>query len=371
MSDSYLGESIGKLGFGFMRLPRKGHDFDYEAINKMVDRFLEAGFTYFDTAYVYTGSEEALSKTLIKRHPREKFQIASKLNMMSVHKPEDMQLVFETSLKRLDTYYIDYYLLHGLGTMTNKKCEDLGAWEYVKQLKAEGRVKHYGFSFHDSPETLDSILTSHPDAEFVQLQINYLDWDSADVQARKLYEVASKHNKPIIIMEPLKGGLLADSNSTISKLLKTANPDASLASWAIRFVAHLDGLITILSGMNSMEQLDDNIRTVKELQPLTDSEMNALREAVDILRSIPTVPCTDCKYCVENCPQNINIPALMRLYSNYLVYNSTANSDFPFMMATMNKGKPSSCVTCHVCEEHCPQHIDISDIMSKMVPLYE
>jgi predicted aldo/keto reductase-like oxidoreductase len=371
MSDTYLGQSIGKLGFGFMRLPRKGSDFDYEQINKMVDAFLAQGFTYFDTAFVYMGSEEAMRKTLVERHPRGKYQIASKLPMMALNKSEDMQGVFDTTLQRLGTDYLDFYLLHGLGKDQNEKAEKLGAWDFVRDLKAKGKVKHYGFSFHDTAEALDEILTKHPDAEFVQLQINYLDWESDDVQSRKCYEVARRHNKPITIMEPVKGGLLAAGDSPVAKPLKAADPNASVASWAVRFAASLDGLITMLSGMSAFEQLEDNLNTVKNLKPLDAREMKAIDEAVAILKSIPRVPCTGCRYCVENCPQKINIPAMMDIYSDYLVYNTTANSDFSFMFATKDGGKPSSCIACRVCEGHCPQHIEITDILSKMAPLYE
>lgn len=371
MSEKYLGESIGKLGFGFMRLPRNDTDFDYDLVCTMVDRFLDAGLTYFDTAYVYQGSEVALHKALIKRHARDKYQIATKLNLMFVDKPEDMQEQFNTSLERLGTDYVDFYLLHGLGVKANEKAEELGAWDFVKKLKAEGKVLHYGFSFHDTPESLDLILTRHPDAEFVQLQLNYLDWDNADVQSRQLYETATRHNIPIIIMEPVKGGLLAATDTPIEKALKAAAPDKSIASWAMRFAVCLDGIITVLSGMNSMEQLEDNINTINNPQPMSNAEMTVIHEAVAALNRIPRVPCTDCKYCVENCPQKIDIPALMSIYSNYLVYNTTVNSEFPFIMATLNLGKPSDCTTCRACEEHCPQHIGISEIMSTMVPLYE
>lgn len=371
MSDTYLGESINKLGFGFMRLPRKGNDFDYTQINKMVDAFLEQGFTYFDTAFVYQGSEEAMRKTLVERHPRDKYTIASKLSFMVANTPEDMQMEIDTSLKRLGTNYIDFYMLHGLGKEQNEKAEKLGGWEFVRNLKEKGIIKHYGFSFHDTPEALDDILTKHPDAEFVQLQINYLDWDSEDVQSRKCYEIARQHNKPVIIMEPVKGGLLASSDSPIKKVLNAADPDASVASWAVRFATSLDGLITMLSGMSSLEQLEDNLKTVKNLKPLDAQELKVIDEAVAVLKSIPGVPCTGCRYCVENCPQKINIPAMMDIYSNYLVYNTTANSDFPFFHATREGGKPSSCITCRVCESHCPQHIEISHILATMAPLYE
>jgi uncharacterized protein len=371
MADTYLGESIAKLGFGYMRLPRKGMGFDYEHLNKMVDAFLAQGFTYFDTAFVYTGSEEALCESLVKRHPREKYQIATKLPMMMIKQSEDMQTMFNTSLQRLGTDYVDFYLLHGLSEAANTQAEELGAWDFVKKLKAEGKIKHYGFSFHDTPENLDIILTRHPDAEFVQLQINYLDWDSEDVQSRKLYETARRHNIPVTIMEPVKGGLLSSEGSELGKVLKAADPNVSVASWAIRFAATLDGIITVLSGMNAMDQLEDNIKTVKNLKQMSDSELATLREAVKVLNSTPRIPCTGCRYCVENCPQKINIPGFLELYNSYLKYNSTANSEFSFMMATMGGGKPSACISCRVCEGHCPQHILISEVLSKIVPIYE
>jgi predicted aldo/keto reductase-like oxidoreductase len=371
MADKYLGESMPKLGFGFMRLPRKDDGFDMEQIKKMVDTYLDEGFTYFDTAFVYQGSEEALREALVKRHPREKYQIATKLPMMAIEKPEQMQTLFETSLQRLGVDYVDFYLLHGLDLKSNEKAEKLGAWEYVKKLKEQGKIRHYGFSFHDTADNLETVLNKHPDAEFVQLQINYLDWDSEEVQSERVYDVAKAHNVPIIIMEPVKGGLLASDSSPIAKVFKEANPDVSIASWAVRFAASLDGLITMLSGMSSYEQLLDNVKTVKNLKPLSEEEFKVIQEAVDVLKSIPRVPCTGCRYCIENCPQKISIPDMMDIYSNYLVYDTTANSEFPFFMATKDGGKPSDCVSCKSCEEHCPQHIGISDILSKMVPLYE
>ena len=371
MSDKYLGESIGKLGFGFMRLPRIGNDFDYEAINKMVDAYLAAGFTYFDTAYVYQGSEEAMRETLVKRHPRDAYTIATKLPMFVLKEPADMLRTFEESLERLGTDYIDFYLLHGLDADQNVGAEKIGAWEFAKKMKAEGRVRHYGFSFHDTADKLDEMLTNHPDTEFVQLQINYLDWENDEIQSRLVYETARKHNIPLIIMEPLKGGLLASEDSPITKVFKKAAPDKSIASWAVRYAASLDGVITMLSGMTTMEQLQDNIETVKNLKPLSEMEMAVVKEAIEVLNDTPRVPCTSCKYCLENCPQNINIPQLFDVYNNYLIHNSTANSEFPFMMATQNHGKPSECIACRVCEAHCPQHIAIADHMSDMAKIYE
>lgn len=371
MAEKYLGESIGKLGFGFMRLPKIGSDFDYKTINAMVDAYLDAGFTYFDTAYAYPGSEEAMRETLVKRHPRDKYTIATKLPMFLLKEPADMLRTFEESLSRLGTDYIDFYLLHGLSAESNARAEELGAWEFARKLHAEGRVRHYGFSFHDTADKLDEILTNHPDAEFVQLQINYLDWENDEIQSRLVYETARKHNMPVVIMEPVKGGLLASEDSPITTVFKKAAPDKSNASWAVRFAASLDGVITMLSGMNTMAQLRDNIETVKNLEPLSAMETAVVKEAVELLNNTPRVPCTACKYCVEDCPQHINIPDLFEVYNMYLVHNSTANSDYPYMVATRDHGKPSDCIACRVCESHCPQHIAIADHMSDMAKIYD
>jgi predicted aldo/keto reductase-like oxidoreductase len=372
MADSYLGETIGKLGYGFMRLPTKTDgSFDLEPMKKMVDVFLGAGFTYFDTAYVYPGSEEALRETVVKRHPRGSFTITTKMPLFLVDTPEDMLSTFNTSLDRLGVDFLDFYLLHGLGLKLNEKIEKLGAWDFVKKLKAEGRIRHYGFSFHDTPEALDTLLTRHPDAEFVQLQINYLDWENPGVRSRELFETARRHNKPFTIMEPVKGGLLAGAGSQAEKLLRAKNPNVSGASWAVRFAASLPGLVTMLSGMGNMAQLEDNIKTVKNLKPLTDDELNTLREVVRSINSVPQLPCTGCRYCVPNCPQQLNIPALMKLHNDYLRYRQKMSIGFPFDEATKGGRFPSACLACRVCEEHCPQHIGISDVMRELAAVYE
>jgi len=372
MTDNNLDKTVGKLGFGFMRLPTLPDGSpDYEPMIKMVDRFLDAGFSYFDTAYVYQGSEEALNKTLVSRHPRDRFRIATKMPTFMIEKPKDMITTFETSLRRLGVDFLDFYLLHGLSLAMNDKLEKMGVWEFVQKLKSEGRIKHYGFSYHDTPENLDTLLTRHPEAEFVQLQINYLDWEDPKVQSRRLYETARKHGKPFIIMEPVKGGLLAGAGSLAESVFKAANPDVSEASWAVRFAASLDGLFVMLSGMNTMEQLEDNIRTIKNLKPLTASEMETVREAVRVINSVPRIPCTGCKYCVEGCPQKLNIPFLIHIYNDYLVYKQKVSSGMPFMEATKDGRTPSTCVACRVCEERCPQHIAIPEIMRAMTPIFE
>jgi predicted aldo/keto reductase-like oxidoreductase len=372
MADTYLGESVGKLGYGFMRLPEKADgSFDLEPMKKMVDTFLDAGFTYFDTAYVYPGSEEALRETLVKRHPRDRFTITTKMPMFLVNTPEDMEAIFSTSMERLGIDCLDFYFLHGINLEMCEKAEHLGAWDFLKELKAKGRIRHYGFSFHSTPEELEEILTRHPDAELVQLQINYLDWENPEVRSRELYETVRRHSKPFTIMEPVKGGLLAGAGSQAERILKAKNPDVSEASWAVRFAASLPGLITMLSGMGNMAQLTDNIKTIKNLRPLSDEELESVREVVRTINSVPMLPCTGCKYCVPNCPQQLNIPGLMKVYNQYLQYRQKMSIGFPFDEATMGGRLPSTCIACRACEAHCPQHIAISEVMPQITAAFE
>ena len=372
MPEKYLGESIGKLGFGFMRMPMAdGLGIDYDLQKRMIDKYLAAGFRYFDTAYAYAGSEEALRETLVKRHRRDKFSITTKLHAFSVNSREDMQKMFDTSMERLGLDYLDFYLFHGLTLEICEKLEHLDGWEFVRKLKMQGRIGHYGFSFHDTPEHLDEMLSRHPDAELVQLQINYLDWDNPEVQSRRLYETVRKHNKPFTIMGPNKGGLLAGEGSLAEEILRKVNPEVSAASWAVRFASSLDGLITMLSGMGTMEQLEDNIRTIQNLRPLTTSEMDTLRSVADMLRQMPAIQCTGCKYCMEACPQKLNIPNLITLYNEYLVYRQIRSIGYTFDEATMGGRLPSTCTACRSCEKHCPQHIEISEIMLKTATAYE
>ena len=371
MDGKYQHKSDAKLGFGFMRLPKKDDKaFDMVLIKKLVDVFLTEGFTYFDTAYLYPGSEDAIRETLVARYPRENFTIANKLPIISIEKAEDAQTFFETSLMRTCAGYFDFYMLHALSASSSEKAEKLGAWQFIRSLKDKGLIKHAGFSFHGSSDLLENILTRHPETEFVQLQINYLDWEDEKVQARHCYEVAHTHGIPITIMGPVKGGLLATPSLAVTSVFNSVDSSASMASWAMRFAASLDGVTTVLSGMNSLEQLYDNINTIKNLKPLSKDDNDIITKVVNVFRSVPKIPCTGCKYCIEDCPQKINIPNLIDIYSNYMLYqNASAGKDL-YSVFTQDRGKALDCVQCRICEKHCPQAIEIVDIMKSLAEVF-
>ena len=370
MSGTIQTEKIGKLGFGYMRLPRINGKHDTEQINKMTDAFLESGGTYFDAAYVYDGAEVALCESLIKRHPRENFQIATKLPLNMVNPVRSMEDIFNTSLERLGADYVDFYLLHGINSGGNRLAEELGAWEYVAKLKKQGLVKHVGFSFHGPPGDLDEILTKHPEAEFTQLQINYLDWDNPRVQARLLHEISRKHNVPVIVMEPLLGGKLTSPGSPIAGLLRGAKPNVSLAWWALQFVAQLEGVFVTLSGMSNYEQMADNISIYSDLKPLTNDEHALIEEAIEILNGVPRIACTECNYC-KACPANIRIPMLIGLYNSYLIHNTETNLGGSYNWMTGGHGKARDCTACGACEGICPQNLEIIDTIAKVSKLFD
>lgn len=363
---------IGKLGFGYMRLPRlDGGKFDEAQINKMADTFLENGGTYFDAAYVYDGAEVALKNSVIKRHPRENYQIATKLPLDRVKPDFTMEQLFNTSLERLGTDYVDFYLLHGINSGGNKRAEELGAWDFVLDKKAKGQIRHVGFSFHGFEEDLDEILKKHPETEFVQLQINYLDWDNPKCNSRRLHEIAMSHNKPIIIMEPLLGGKLTAATSPAAGIFKAANPNVSQASWALRYVASLENVFVTLSGMSTFEQLVDNINIYKDIKPLSSEEMAVIGKAIEAIRAVPRVGCTECNYC-KDCPSKIRIPILIGLYNDYLVYKTTENLGGAYHgWMTDGFGKACDCTACGTCESACPQGLEIIDTMSKLSELFD
>lgn len=373
MSTSYLGEDIKKLGFGLMRLPMNGADVDLEQTKKMADRFIESGFTYFDTAYPYINgkSEEAVKEVLSKRHPRESYQLASKMPVWLCKNKEDFAPLLNLQLERTGAGYFDFYLLHALDRQRMVQMDEIGGWDFVKEAKEKGLIKHFGFSFHDTADILDQILTAHPEAEFVQLQLNYADWESDKVQSRLCYEVARKHHIPIIVMEPVKGGNLAGMSPASQEIFKSKRPDASVASWAMRYVASLEGIITVLSGMSNVDQMEDNLATMSDFEKFTDDDYATVASVMEEMNKIETIPCTDCKYCVEDCPQKINIPAILATYNTYKVYQDLNGIKGHYNWVTNGGGKASDCIACGACEGHCPQHIPIIDSLNEIAEVIE
>ena len=375
MSESFVTDK--KLGFGLMRLPKLADDpskIDIEQTKEMVDLFMDAGFSYFDTAYVYDGggSELAAREALVDRYPRESFTIATKVNpWLGRIDKETARKELDVSMERLGVDYVDFYLLHAIQPDNEAVYEDYDLWNLVRQAKKDGKVKHWGFSFHGTPEQLDRLLTENPDVEFVQLQINYADWENLNIASRKCYEICRKHGKEVTIMEPVKGGQLADPIPEIKELFNSVNPDASPASWAIRFAASLDGVITVLSGMSNIEQMKDNISFMKEFKPLNDKEREVIEKATDIISRQKTIPCTGCHYCTEGCPCEINIPMIIRAVNelNTLGIKEAAQKRYGF--ATNEGGKAGDCIQCGQCESACPQHLEIISHMATASELFD
>ena len=367
-----------KLGFGMMRLPLLNEEdkksIDKKTVCQMVDTFMERGFTYFDTAYMYHEyeSERAVKDVLVTRKDRDSYTLASKLPVMQLKEKEDMERIFDEQREKCGVEYFDYYLLHALDAEHYKTVKRLDCFGFAMQKKAEGKVKHVGFSFHDSAEVLDQILTEHPEAEFVQLQLNYLDWEDAKVQSRKCYETAVKHGKKVVVMEPVKGGTLAKLPKKAEDVLKALHPDWSAASWAIRFVASLENVMVVLSGMSTPEQMDDNTAYMKEFEPLTEKEKQVLLgEVVDSIHEAAKIPCTACRYCVEGCPMNIAIPEYFALYNDEITDKGNPEHAKRYAELTKEHGKASDCVECGQCEGACPQHLPATTWLKKVAEVFE
>ncbi|MDR1044479.1 MAG: aldo/keto reductase [Candidatus Adiutrix sp.] len=371
---TFLGENIKKLGFGLMRLPQISGEIDVEQVKQMVDLFLEKGFSYFDTAYVYNDgrSEEAIKKALVDRHPRDSYQLATKLAAWFGPKTaQEAQDMFWTSLKRTGVEFFDFYLLHNLGVGRTESFEQFGIWDFLAGQKRAGRIRHLGFSMHATAARLEEVLARHPEMEFVQLQINYSDWESGIIQSRKCYEVARKYGKPVIVMEPVKGGALANLPEKVAGLFKQANPKASIPSWAIRYAASLEGVITVLSGMSDLEQMKDNLSYMEKFQPLSQDELAVVEKARAALAEIPQIPCTDCHYCLKGCPQHIAIAGTFKVMNDYLLYHDLDTARQIYGWETMGAGKASDCTECGQCETACPQSIPIIGELAKAAKVLE
>ena len=370
-----------KLGFGLMRLPQNdpnnAADVDVAQVCQMVDLFLERGFTYFDTAWMYNGfaSENVVKEALTSRHPRESFTLATKLHSGFINSLEDRDKVFNTQLEKTGAGYFDYYLLHGIEESMLPKYEQFDCFNWLLDKKAKGLVKHAGFSFHDQPELLDKILTDHPEMEFVQLQINYLDWESQWINSRACYEVCVKHKKPVIVMEPVKGGTLARIPEEAEKLFKDRDANASVPSWAIRFAASLENVMVVLSGMSNMAQMEDNLSYMADFKPLSQEEKDLCFRVADIINSQIAIPCTACHYCTEGCPMSICIPEYFSIYNEDMREHLEEKGwtvNFTNYQLLANKfGKASACIECGQCEGVCPQHLTIIDYLKDVAKHYE
>ena len=359
--------TMPKLGFGMMRLPEKDGKIDIGHVCRMVDQYMQAGMNYFDTAYVYHGghSEETVREAIAKRYPRESFMVATKLPAWCMKAPEDRDRIFNEQLERCGLDYFDFYLLHSIEDGGNGETyEKLDCFSWGLQKKAEGKIRHFGFSFHGSPEYLEQVLDAHPEVEFVQIQLNYADWENPVVRSGKLYKILHSRNIPMIIMEPVKGGTLARLAPELEAKYRAARPDASVASWALRFVGSLPGVMTILSGMSTEEQMQDNIRTFTDFEPLTEKEMELVQEVRSIMLNVPQIGCTACRYCTDGCPMHIPIPDVFRAVNTMTLYQEVFRPKaFYGGLVGQGYGRASDCIGCSQCESVCPQHLPIISLL--------
>ncbi len=358
-----------KLGFGTMRLPLLDAEdptsIDYEQVCRMMDAYLEQGFCYVDTAYMYHKyeSERMVKRALTDRYPRDRYVLADKMPVSHLKEAGDLERIFEEQLEKCGVEYFDYYLLHNISRTSWDTVERLDAFAFMRQKKAEGKIGRLGFSYHADAELLEKILKEHPEVEFVQLQINYLDWESAYIQSRLNYEVCVKYGRDVIVMEPVKGGALAAVPQEAEALFKEKNPELSVPSWAVRFAAGLDHVIVVLSGMSSMEQLLDNTAYMKDFKPLSDEEKEIVTKAAGIINAGIAIGCTGCSYCVEGCPKNIAIPEYFALYNQKKRYGGHSHAESYYKNYLNRRGRAGDCIGCRKCERICPQHLPVSELM--------
>jgi predicted aldo/keto reductase-like oxidoreductase len=367
----YFPEIKKNFGCGMMRLPMCGEEVDIPETCRMVDAFLEAGFNYFDTAHGYIGgkSELAVRDALTSRYPRDRYILADKLSSSFFKTAEEVRPYFETMLEACGVTYFDFFLIHAVNAKNYEHYKACRAYEISAELKAEGKIRHLGMSFHDTADVLDRILSEQPAVEFVQLQLNYIDFEDPHVQARLCYEVCEKHGKPVVVMEPVRGGSLVNLPAEALDVLNGLG-GCSPAGYAIRYAAGFDRVFMTLSGMSNMEQMNDNLASMKDFTPLNEQELAAIDRVCEIIRAVPTIPCTSCRYCVDGCPKNIAIPRLFEA-ENVARRYTTAMARDDYYWATVKNGKPSDCIGCGKCEKICPQQLEIRRLLSEINDRFE
>ena len=375
MDNRFFPEIHGNFGFGCMRLPMQDDEVDYAQFIKMADAFLSAGFNYFDTAHGYIGgkSETAIRDCVAKRYPRDRFLLTDKLTDPYFKKQEDIRPFFESQLKACGVEYFDFYLMHAQDRNNYQKFTRCRAYETACALRDEGLIRHFGISFHDKADVLDRILTEHPEIEIVQIQFNYADYEDATVESRKVYETCEKHGKPVIVMEPVKGGNLVNLPEEADRILKALH-GGSNASYAIRFAASFPNMAMVLSGMSTFDQMEDNISAMREFKPLNETEREAIRKVCEIFRSQNRIPCTSCRYCVleNDCPKNIRIPDMFAAVNMHEAFHDW-NTEFYYSNVLIGggHGKASDCIKCGKCEKVCPQHLPIRALLETVAKTFE
>ncbi len=365
---------VEQLGMGMMRLPLAGGEIDLAETIRMADRFLADGGVWFDTAWGYHGgaSEGTVRAAVTDRHPRVAFRLATKLPVWLVKGPEDPEKLFQTQLARTGAAYFDRYLLHALDAGRLAALDEFGEWAFLRSLRDRGLARSIGFSFHDTADVLETILSAHPEVDFVQLQINYLDWEDDKVQARACYECARAHGVDVVVMEPVKGGVLAALPEIAARPLRALHPDWSDARWALAFCLSLPGVATVLSGMSDFDQLTGNLETFRDFEPLNEAELAALRAAAKALDAMPSIPCTGCGYCVEGCPRKINIPGVFETATSVMRFGPRPSlmGHYKWLLAG-GSGRAADCVACRACEKSCPQHLEIARLMADCAALLD